>query len=169
MQLIATALPAAAIVFAGVVLLVVSNREGKHTLAYGLPWLTWGGLGSLVVQSVQLSFYPAYQERSSLRQIAAGTWTPAKGLLGGDSDTAKLLAVRQQVLLLGLAGLEGTAFFGCIAYFVEAQPLALAAIAAAVALMLAHFPTEGRLRYWLDRRQQELIGLLQGSDLSGVA
>ncbi|HEX3871020.1 MAG TPA: hypothetical protein VHV77_11320, partial [Pirellulales bacterium] len=72
------------------------------------------------------------------------------------TDASKLLAVRQVSTIISMALLEGSAFFGCAAYMLESQPWALGVVAAALLLMLVHFPTEGRLRTWLQWQTEEL-------------
>ncbi len=67
--------------------------------------------------------------------------------------------MRQTTLIVGLAPLEGTAFLGCIAYLIEANPLALAVVGVAVCLMLYKFPTEGRVRTWLEQQAAVLNGM----------
>src|SRR5207237_8078997 len=106
---------------------------------------------------------PGLSTRSALRQILAGTWLPgnqAAFATGG----AKLMGLRMATLIVGLAMLEGTAFFGCIAYLLEAHPLALAVVGVAVVLMLCKFPTEARGRAWLERQADRLNELRQQQD-----
>jgi hypothetical protein len=66
------------------------------------------------------------------------------------------MAVRQTTMLVGLAPLEGAAFFGCIAYLMEAQPLALVVPGIAMFLMLCRFPTRNRVRDWLVHQTDRL-------------
>jgi hypothetical protein len=82
------------------------------------------------------------------------------------TDNSKLLAVRQTTLLVSLALLEGVAFSGCIAYLLEAQPLVLGVVLVAVLLLLAYFPTEGRVRSWLERQTDQLVVLRQQGDVA---
>jgi hypothetical protein len=56
--------------------------------------------------------------------------------------------------IIGLALLEGAAFFADVAYMQEGQPLALGVAGAAVMLILLRFPTESRLRGWLELQGQ---------------
>jgi hypothetical protein len=63
-----------------------------------------------------------------------------------------------------LALLNSSAFFGCIAYLLEAQPLALAVVGVTVVLMLCKFPTQERVRAWLERQAEVLSELRQQQD-----
>jgi len=101
---------------------------------------------------------PSIQTHSALQRIAADSWQipPGTDPKAFATDDAKLLAVRQVTLLIGLALLEGVAFMGCIAYLLEGQTLALGVIGVAVALMLCKFPTENRVRAWLERQIEAL-------------
>ncbi len=96
--------------------------------------------------------------QSALRKIARGTWQPPPQANPGDygSDAARLLAVRQTSHIVGLAPLEAAAFFACIAYMMERQPLALAVAGVALLLILIQFPTQGREEAWLERQTEWL-------------
>jgi hypothetical protein len=106
---------------------------------------------------------PGIMTRSALRQINAGTWPARAGasLSASASVGAKLIAVRQTTLLVGLALLEGAAFNACIAYLLEGQVLALAVVGVAIALILSRFPTRERVRNWLERQASALAELRQ--------
>jgi hypothetical protein len=97
----------------------------------------------------------------SRRAIARGTWrlpegprrgTPIGGLLGSDTDEAKLAAVSQTVMIVSAALLEGVAFFGLIVYLIQGD---LAALVIAVLMILgvaAHFPTRSRVVAWIENQ-----------------
>lgn len=117
----------------------------------------------MLATSVPLGFVLAgVQTRAALRRIAAGTrLTREPGSTVGPSDLMELLTVRQTTMLIALALLEGAAFMGCIAFLIEKQPFVLAAVLVALALMLAQFPTEGRVRAWLERQAGQLAAMRQ--------
>jgi hypothetical protein len=69
--------------------------------------------------------------------------------------------VQQGTLVVGLGLLSSAAFMGCIAFLLEAQGLLLGVIGVAFLLMLWKFPTEGRVRAWLDRQTERLTELRQ--------
>jgi hypothetical protein len=106
---------------------------------------------------------PARIERSSLRVIVSGNWKPPAGIDPAlyATDTAKLLAVRQTTMIMSAALLEGAAILGCIAFMLERTPWVLIVTAVTAGLLLAGFPTEGRVRAWLDQHTDLLNSLRQ--------
>jgi hypothetical protein len=93
-----------------------------------------------------------------LRQSATGAWKLPLQTIAADfrTDASKLLAVRQTSMIVGLALLEGAAFFACIAYLLEGQLWVLAIILTAMVLMMVSFPTEGRVQSWLAWQADQL-------------
>src|SRR5262249_19506510 len=131
--------------------------------APGLPIQTVMAAGMFAV-FVPLSFLvPTIQTGAALRRIAAGTWRPPPDVDPKSYETvaAKLLTVRQTTMLVGLALLEGAAFMACTAYLLEGQTLVLAVVALVVLFMLLQFPTEGRVRAWIERQADQLAQLRQ--------
>ena len=112
----------------------------------------------LVVEAPLAFIVRRLHTRTALRQIASGAWPlpPGADAAAFASDTAKLLAVRQTTMLISWAMVEGAAFFGCIAYLLEAQPFTLAVVGVAVLLMLVDFPTERGVSAWLERQVDQL-------------
>src|SRR5689334_10255696 len=129
MQIIAGAiLLGLGLLLAIVLFIVFGQRNGQAALPpMGLPVVSII-LVALLVVNVSLSFLiPGLYTRAALKRIATGTWRPPNQAKASDytTDTAKLLAVRQTALIMTLAFLEATAFFGCIAYLLEARQFAL--------------------------------------------
>src|SRR5438105_656373 len=95
MQLIAIALPAGAVVFLGVALVIVATRARGLAPPDHAPWLTWVAVGMVALQAVLTSILPASQTRSVLRRIAAGGWRPPSGsrLEAFGTDAALLLGL----------------------------------------------------------------------------
>ena len=69
-----------------------------------------------------------------------------------DTDTLKLLSVRQTTMIVRLALLEGAGFFCAIAYFLEGSVYALIGVGVILAIMIAVFPTEAGVRAWMERQ-----------------
>jgi hypothetical protein len=158
MQIIAGALVTGVLVFVAIdlYLVLVQNRGGGLNPPQPVPLLSWMALGMLAV-TVPVSFLlPRFLTRSALQRIASGTWQLGPNVPIPATDAGKLLAVRQTTLILGLAPLEGAAFFGCIAYLMEASVLALSAVLVALLLMLWQFPTESNVRAWLAEQTEQL-------------
>jgi hypothetical protein len=152
MQLIAGSLLAGVLALLAVVLYVVLVRnEGKGANPPpDRPPVSLVAVLAVAVTAPLALVLPGIRTRAAVREIAAGTWrAPADSLRTFAGDADKLLHVRQTTMIIALALLEGAAFLGCIAYLNEAQPFALAAVAVPLLLMLATFPTEGRMRDWL--------------------
>jgi hypothetical protein len=119
--------------------------------------------GMAFIACVPLSFIvPRFATRSALTKIAAGTWQPPRSddpRLNHEqfaSTTGKLLAVWQSSLILGLAMLEGCAFWALTAFMIEAQPAVLVVAGIAIALMLVRFPTMSRVDAWLEDQARML-------------
>jgi hypothetical protein len=76
---------------------------------------------------------------------------------------AALVQSRQTSLVVAAALLEAAAMTATVAYLFEGHVWVLGIVAAAILLMLAQFPVEGRLRAWLDTQIQRLRDLLQAT------
>lgn len=116
--------------------------------------------------AVTMSFIvPRVMTRQAVRQILTGTWSAPQGQpLPTDTVIAKLLIVRQTTLIVGLALLEGAGFFGCIAFLLEGNPVALALLLTLLALMVLRFPTEQRIRTWLESQAAAIVELRQSGE-----
>jgi hypothetical protein len=107
---------------------------------------------------------PNLAAKNQVEKIAAGTWTPGKDPKTGSevpagaypNDAAKLLAVNQTRALIAAALLEGAGFFGCIAYLIEQQIIALAIPGSVIVLMALSFPTRDRVVQWLEVQQTRI-------------
>ncbi len=167
MQILAGALLAGVIVFLIIVLTIVFTRNGLGMApAADLPIISIVATLVLVVQIPFAFFVPSLQTRGTLQKIASGTWQllPGANAAAFNSDASKLLALRQSTMITGLAVLEGAAFFCCIAYLLEARPFVLSVVLVVLFLMVASFPTESRVRAWLERQTDQLARLRQQGD-----
>jgi hypothetical protein len=72
--------------------------------------------------------------------------------------------VRLTTIILGLAMLESSALFGGIVFLVERSTYGLQVAAASMLLQLTLFPTERRVRAWLDEQLARLEGYRRGQD-----
>jgi hypothetical protein len=165
MQIIAGAMMLGVVFCLGTLSLVVVQAKGQGMMQPppDFPMVTAIAV-VLLVSNVPLSFgLPVAVTRQALRRIAAGTWQPPAQNPGTTfaTDSSKLLAVRQTSLIIGLALLEAAGLLGCIAYLLEADPIALGVVAVALAFQLARFPTEGRVRAWLEQQADRLAELRQ--------
>ncbi len=169
MQIISSALLLGVVTFLAIVLfLVLVQNNGAGMAPVGnVPIVSIVAVVLLIVQVPLAFLLPAFLTRSALRQIASGTWKSPASPDPSDfsTDASKLLAVKQTMTIIGLALLEGAAFLGCIAYLLEAQPFALAVVLVAVILMLVKFPTEGRVRSWLEHQADQLAEVRRQGDI----
>jgi hypothetical protein len=165
MQILAAALLLGVATLLAVILFIVLVQRNGQAMAppMGLPLISIILL-ALFIMDIPLAFLVSgMQTRAGLRRIASGTWRPPTQMNPSDyaGDTAKLLAVRQTTMIIALAILEGTAFFGCIAYLLEAQSFVLGIIILIIVLMTLNFPTQSRIRAWLERQTDRLAELRQ--------
>jgi hypothetical protein len=172
MQIVAGALTAGAIIFLGVVLFVVHGRHNGQGMGPpgGLPIVSLMAVVMLGVLGPLAFIVPGILTKAALRQILTGAWKTPPGADPTAFATvgAKLMAVRQTTMILGLALLEGTAFTGCTAYLMEAQPFVPGVVGVAIVLMLCKFPTAARVRAWLERQAEALTELRQQQELPGA-
>lgn len=61
----------------------------------------------------------------------------------------------QTGLIIGLALLEGAAFFNVIAYMIEGQPLSLGVAAILAVMILVRLPTIGGVEDWIESRRRQ--------------
>src|SRR5262249_29481905 len=110
---------------------------------------------------------PGVITRATLRRLATGTWRPPAGAGAADftSDTAVLLGTYQSTRIIALALLEGAALLAAISYLLEGQAWTLGLALAALALMLSQFPTEARVRSWLQQQEDRLTDLRREAEL----
>jgi hypothetical protein len=139
--------------------LVVRNGQAVNPRAE-IPLLSLLAVILLAANVPVAIVLPGNLTRAAVRQIAAGTWRPAgfTGLSPNtlNTDSAKLLAVRQTTKIIALALVEGAACLGGMAYLLEAKPWALGVVAVAILFILFTFPTEGRVRTWLEQQTGRL-------------
>jgi hypothetical protein len=166
MQIIASSLLMGVVVCLGIMLYLVQvQQRGQGAVPpENLPIMSLLAGAMLAICGPLAFIVPGIITRSGLRQILAGTWPSGGGSAVPATGGAQLMGLRQTTLIVGLAMLEGTAFLGCLAYRQEAQPLALALVAVAVLVMLCKFPTEARVRAWLQRQADVLTDLRQQQD-----
>jgi hypothetical protein len=173
MQIVHAAILMGPLVFGGIIAFIFL-QQGRGLVAQGpltlltliaLVWLPAAAAASFVVSGMVL--------RSAVGQIAAGTWKPpadtARRGIAVDAltDGQKLLTVRQTADIIGAALLEGAIFLACIALFIEGHAWALAAACVGWVLLLSRFPTEGRIRSWLDEQGERLAQMRQDNPAAG--
>jgi hypothetical protein len=162
MQIINFALVNGVVVFAAIVCFIVFfQRNEPPQQANRWPIVTLIGAAMLVPGAVISFLLPGLMMQSAVRSIAAGTWQipPGQDAKEFASDGAKLLAARQVAMIISLALLEGPAFVGCIAFFVEGRIYGLVIAGLAAVMMLVRFPTLGSVRAWLHEHLEKVAAL----------
>jgi hypothetical protein len=151
MQIAAGALIAGPTFFLALALFLVHiQNQGQGLAPPRVPVLSFFAAAWLAVTTLASYLLPIRLVRKNLRRIASDELKAPPGETA--DDVSQVLGLRQTSMLIALALHEGTAFLGCLAYLLEAQPLALGAAGLAILFMLLRFPTEYRVRTWM--RQQ---------------
>jgi hypothetical protein len=165
MQIIVGALIAGVCIFVAIVLFLVEVQNNGRGLAPrgDLPVVSLMAVVVLVLGAISGAVLAANITRAALRQIAAGTWTLPTGARPDafPTDAGKLLAVRQTVMIVTLALLEGPAFMACIGYLLEGEGWVMGVVGMALAAMLVNFPTDSRVRAWLERQLERVAEMRQ--------
>jgi hypothetical protein len=151
LQIIAGALIFGVLAFLVLVVFIVQNDAANQPEAAVVSLLA---LGALPLSVALWTFIPGLVSRKGVEQIADGTWRPGPDAAAGSfpDDTSKLWAVYQTRIIIASALLEGAAFIGCTAYLVEHQIFVLAVPVIVLALMVATFPTRGRVGSWVEEQ-----------------
>jgi hypothetical protein len=157
-QLIASCLILGVLVFLGIAVYLVQVQHQGTGMApvANAPLMSYIAAGLLALMAPLSFLVPSALVRNSVQQIAGGTWHPSPQGPAPATDAGKLLLVRQTTMIIGMAQLEGACFFGGIAYLLEGQPLALVVVVIGLLLLMTKFPTEGRVRSWLDAQMEQL-------------
>jgi len=129
---------------AALVVFVLTGGRGLAPAQGPVPVVTVVSAFVALAAALLAAFLPGVLTRATQRRLAAAP--PAKA-----ADADGLLAVRHTALVLSLVLLEGATVLGAVAYMLEAHALALAVVVGAVLMMLLRFPTEARVRAWLNR------------------
>lgn len=148
LQIIVLALMLGVVTFFVISLIVSQTREPRAPGTQ--PLLSWLACGFFALQIPIWWFLPPVIARNQIAGIAQGKWPPAGMQVDSDSDVAKLLAVYQTGTIISAALMEGVAFFGLIAFLVEGEMIALVAAGGAFLFLGATFPTQVKLRQWLE-------------------
>jgi len=113
-----------------------------------------------------LSFVvPNLVTRQSLRALTGGPSpspsasnppVPATGPQAPQTETGKLAAMYSSNLIIGAALNEGVTFFAATAYLLEKNPIALGLAVLLIAVLIARFPTAGRVERWIEQQREKL-------------
>jgi len=108
---------------------------------------------------------PNFVTTQSCRAIARGaaappsprnSAVPATGPQAAQTETGTLAALYLSNLIIGAALNEGLTFFATIAYLIEKNPIALGIALLLIAMLIARFPTAGRVERWIEQQRETL-------------
>lgn len=160
MQIIAGALIAGVLSFAGVASFIVfgnvraAQPGGQVPAAGGSEIIMYMAMGFAVVGVVMSFVMSNLVSANGVKGVAKmaqdGTSTGPKELFG------RLLGVAQTKMIIAMALVEGAAFFNLIAFMTTKSLIPFAIVAGLLAVMAIHFPTKMKLARWLEEQQREL-------------
>lgn len=148
MQIIAFALMMGVMSFFGVVLVVTQgNVFGMQQP--GLITIIAAGFAFIMI--VNHFVIPSIIANAQLKRLAGvGTSDAEK-----EQRVASLANVYQVHLIVGLALLEGAAFFNLIALMIGKSAASIAVIVVLLSLMLFKFPTRTKVTWWIQEKLTE--------------
>lgn len=149
MQIIAVTLMSGVLFFLGIVLM---NTQGD-VLSFKQPEIITiiaAGFGLLMI--VNHFVIPGIIASKQLKQLISNDFT------GSDEATRidKLVGVYRIQFIIGLALLEGAAFFNLIALMIGNSGFSLCTAGVLFALMLMRFPTRDKVSFWVQDKLREL-------------
>jgi hypothetical protein len=141
--------------------LVVSDRpppgnEKQDATAIGI--LGAAAVVMLIAGVVASVVVPGVVARAAAARAGRQPTSVGSAAEGEPPDDTALLKAYQTGHVLRLALLDGPAFFLCVTTIIERNPYLLGLVLVPLAVMAAVFPTEDRLRAWLEAQQMLLGG-----------
>ncbi len=149
MQIIAGALMAGVLFFLGLVL-TVKQGDVFNFNPPGFITIIAAGFGFLMI--VNHIVIPRIIGSSQLKQVAS------QGFEEADEATRidQVVGVYRSQMIIGLALLEGAAFFNLIALMTEKSGFSLCVAMVLFALMTLRFPTRDKVSFWVQDKLREL-------------
>ena len=138
MQIIAAALMMGVVIFA---LIVVA--QGSLNQPAGGNTVALMGAGFALLMFVMHLTVPGMMAKS------------AAGRVQGENDAGRWIGIYQTKLIIGMAMLEGAAFFNLIACMSEHNWWSLAVAGGLVLTMLIQFPTRSRVEQWIETQRMK--------------
>jgi hypothetical protein len=153
-QILATALILGLVAF---VVIILFLRTANPKPPPPLPIITYVAVFFVAICLMASVFVPNLILANFRKQIARGkqpstsaAWPPPP------EDAALWLNLYQTALIIGLALLEGSAYFQLIAYQLESQPISLGVAGGLLLCMMLRFPTRAGVWRWIEN-QRELV------------
>jgi hypothetical protein len=136
------------------------NPGGGQQAPQSMPLVTYI-CAAMAVTVLPLSFIlPGVIATASLRsgaaQRPADGSSPTKTAGATPGAPGSTAAAFQTSAIIGGALAESAAFFGCVAYLIEQNPIALVVAAVSIAALVVQFPTRGRVERWIAVQDEKL-------------
>lgn len=148
MQIIVVALMMGVIMFTGVAMFLAHDKAAGDAL---LPTLAAGFAAVAIVMSFIVP--PAVAKGMVAQILGREGSTENENLPGAVNALAGALNTQ---IIIGVALLEGAAFFNLVAYIIGAHVWSLVVVAVLLLLMAVRFPTPGQVEGWVTRQFEEL-------------
>ncbi len=135
-------------------------RANPAAGAQSIPILTYIAAG-MGVMLLPLSFIlPDRIAAQSLRSKAVrppdASSNPTTNSAASPGQAVTPAVAFQSSAIIGGALNEGPAFLAGIAYLIEQNPIALGVMVVLLAVMVARFPTRGRIERWIEQQEEKL-------------
>lgn len=151
MKIVAFALIQGVIIFGVIAVVMGLQKESSD------PFMTYiaAGFGALAI--VMRFVVPSIVANSMVGRLAGETSDSGGSQQQDDVQRNQLAGIYQTAMIIGMAFLEGAAFFNLIAYIVEVSPISLVVTGGLLAVMAMGFPFRGRVETWIDDQLRMLI------------
>ena len=155
MQIIAGSLMAGVVIFLGVVMVLDQGQPANPNQRF--PIVTIVAFVMLAADFGVALVMSRTMTAAGLQQIASSD---------AQSDLQRLVGLRQTIMIITFALLEGPAFVGCVALLIERQPHVIFVPIFALTVMAVLFPTRNSVRSWLETHGQHVLELRQAQSFT---
>jgi hypothetical protein len=155
LQIVVGALTLGCLSFMAIAVFLV-NSSGPVAPAEGVPLMSYLALSVIPVIVVVRGIAGSVVASRGCGAIAQGTFRPANPPPKTDKsdDLMPIVQVYATRTIVGGALFEGVSFFLIIAYLLEGLPVVLAGAMVTIVCVMLHFPTSGRLAWWIESKSQ---------------
>ncbi|NOY40548.1 MAG: hypothetical protein GXP26_01750 [Planctomycetes bacterium] len=149
LQIITVAMATGVLVFAGVVMLLFQD-DGQQDKDFQ-PLITYVAAAFGIVALLSATVVPRLMDANTRKNFLAGNLPQMKNQMppAETGEVGLLVAMYQVRLIVGVAILEGAAFFNVIANMLEGQAISLAMVALLLVAIFFNFPTRSSIENWI--------------------
>lgn len=150
MQIITVAMATGVLVFAGVVIVLFQNDDPQEKDFQ--PLITYAAAAFGIVALLSATVVPRLVGANTRRNFVAGNLPQMKNQMppAETGEVGLLVAMYQVQLIIGVAILEGAAFFNVSANMLEGQTISLVMAALLLVAIFFKFPTRGSIENWIN-------------------